>query len=729
MDGNRSDARNGSARGAALIDLLRTAARLDRTQSDPIVSARNALGVALPLVIGAIAGNAAIGLPATIGALQTAFADRPGPYRLRLLRMATTAATAGLTSTLAVVCSRSAPASALLLLVVGFLAGLALAGGPSAAQVGVAATAAALLLGHQSQRPDVALHVGLLVAAGGGVQVLLAIAAWPLGRHRPERLALGGLYRAMAQTARRPPGSGSGPPLGDQLAAVRLTLYGLGHDHGPSVEAYRVLLDESERVRREVLGLGAYLERLADDGDLDAAGAVREVLGGCAVVLEEIASALVHGRAVDPDVLAPVRAKVARALQVLDQFPPAGFGLTRLAAAARVRSVAGQLRAAVGAALVGASEGSAREGTTRDGAHDISAGVRLRAPMTIVRANLAADSALLRHAIRLGVLVAAADFTVREIGVDRGYWVPLTVLVVLRPDFAATFQRSAMRVIGTTVGLLLATALVHWIPGGQWYSIALVTVFFFGMRLAGPGNLALTAVCLAALVVVLLALAGIAPHTTVTLRGLDTAVGGALALIATLLWPAWERQRVVSRLAQLLSGYRGYTLAVADLTWDPDRIQRTRGLARLVRMNAQASVDRARSEPVGGQAEVELAEAVLVHTHRYIHAVLTIEALRAVLRQTRAVPELTTLLDECAQVLDRCEMSLRTAVPPRPEPRLRTVQNELAMHLTARPEAAGGVESAAVLIDATDRIANSLDTLISELRRQLPARAVLASRQ
>ena len=84
-----------SSRGAAVVALLRDAARLDRTQSDPVVSLRNAIGVAAPLAIGILSGGIAQGLASTVGALQAAFADRPGPYRLRILRMLGTALAAG----------------------------------------------------------------------------------------------------------------------------------------------------------------------------------------------------------------------------------------------------------------------------------------------------------------------------------------------------------------------------------------------------------------------------------------------------------------------------------------------------------------------------------------------------------------------------------------------------------------------------------------------------------
>src|SRR4051812_17337248 len=114
--------RSATARaGSSLAGLLRDAARLDRTQSDPVVAGRNAVGVAVPLAAGTIAGSAAVGLAMTIGALQTAFADRPGPYRLRALRMLGTALAAAIATTLAVALSRSDAGEVALLAVLAFV--------------------------------------------------------------------------------------------------------------------------------------------------------------------------------------------------------------------------------------------------------------------------------------------------------------------------------------------------------------------------------------------------------------------------------------------------------------------------------------------------------------------------------------------------------------------------------------------------------------------------------
>jgi uncharacterized membrane protein YccC len=709
-----------TSRGA-LAELIRSAARLDRTQSDPIVSARNAVGVVLPLALGAATGHPAYGVAATIGAMQTAFADRPGPYRLRILRMLVTAGAAGITSWLATLFSHRDGASAALILVIAFGAGLLLATGPSGSQVGVAATAAALVLGHNPQSASAAAGVGVLVFAGGAMQSLLAIAAWPLGRHSPERRALAGLYAEMAGMARRPSSTAEGPPLGVTLATVRQTLYGLGHDHGPSVEAYRVLLDEAERIRGEVLALSGLIERLTGEGATASAASLRTALDASGVVLDEISRALLTGRDVDVALLGPARNAIQAAHSILQPGPasptsPDLTPATQRLAARRLRSLSGQLRAAVDTARTGAGEGRQEEpgASVTDGP-----AARLRDPFAVVRANLSLDSAVLRHAARLAILVASVDLITRLLGFGRGYWIALTILVVLRPDFASTFQRAAMRITGTVIGLLLATVLVHWIPLGLAVPIILVGLFFFGMRFAGPGNLLLSAMSLSALVVVLLSIAGQPPHLTVLPRAVDTVIGGALALMAVLLGPVWERNLLPVRIGDLLADYRGYLLAVTDPKTSAGSLQRARVRARLARSNAQASVDRARSDPVSGQAAIAVADAALAHTHRFVHAVMNLEA---ELPAGERLPQLVQLLDAAAVVLDLCQVAVHDVRPPRSVPRLRPLQSMLVEVLERDPHKGGATLTVAAIEDSTDRIANSLDTLAYELKRQLGAR-------
>jgi uncharacterized membrane protein YccC len=418
-------------------------------------------------------------------------------------------------------------------------------------------------------------------------------------------------------------------------------------------------------------------------------------------------------------VLERVHEQIQHTVRRLADSSEAPGELTRRAAAARLRALAGQLRAAVESTRTGASEG--RGGEPRE----LRGAALLRDPVAILRANLTPDSAIVRHAVRVAVLVAGSDLVVRLAGFDRGYWVSLTLLVVLRPDFGTTLQRSVLRTVGTIVGLLVATVLVHYVPGGQWWQVALVLIFAFGMRLAGPGNIGLTAVSLSALVVIMLEIQGTSAHTTLLDRAVATAIGGALALVAALALPSWERQFVPRRLGALLTAYQDYLAAVADPAADQDRLNRARAASRRARTDAQASVDRARAEPVRGHDQVELGQTVLAHTHRFIHAVLAVDAVRDAARA--GPPEVMSFLTAAGAALGSAADAITSGVPPRSVPRLRPLHEELTERLEADPDLLAGPATAAVIVEATDRITNSVDTLHSELRRQLGGTPALAS--
>ena len=87
---------------------------------------------------------------------------------------------------------------------------------------------------------------------------------------------------------------------------------------------------------------------------------------------------------------------------------------------------------------------------------------------TAIAANLRLDSVALRHALRWGIAlgVGVAAYHALDLG-QHGYWVPLTVLFVLRPSYGETLDRIAMRGAGTVLGLLIATPLAELIGGAD----------------------------------------------------------------------------------------------------------------------------------------------------------------------------------------------------------------------------------------------------------------------
>jgi hypothetical protein len=85
-----------------------------------------------------------------------------------------------------------------------------------------------------------------------------------------------------------------------------------------------------------------------------------------------------------------------------------------------------------------------------------------------LRANFNLRSPVARHAIRYGAALALGVAIYRIAGMKvHGYWIPLTILFVLRPERDETDRRLVLRFVGTCAGLGLATGLAFAFDGAK----------------------------------------------------------------------------------------------------------------------------------------------------------------------------------------------------------------------------------------------------------------------
>ncbi|MGH8184437.1 MAG: FUSC family membrane protein, partial [Rhodanobacteraceae bacterium] len=154
------------------------------------VALRNTAAIVLPLAVGTLTGHLLAGLGVSAGALNTMFADQPGPYRLRLRRMLLTALAAGVAAFVGSVLGQWPVALLLAAALWGFGAGLLVAIDAHVTRVGLTSLILLVIMGAEPHVAREAWPAAVLIFAGGVLQTLFAIAAWPLQRYRPERLAL-----------------------------------------------------------------------------------------------------------------------------------------------------------------------------------------------------------------------------------------------------------------------------------------------------------------------------------------------------------------------------------------------------------------------------------------------------------------------------------------------------------------------------------------------------------
>jgi MFS family permease len=157
-----------------------------------------------------------------------------------------------------------------------------------------------------------------------------------------------------------------------------------------------------------------------------------------------------------------------------------------------------------------------------------------RGPLRQFRANLTFRSIIFRHALRLAVAATIAVTLYKFLRLERGYWLIITVLVIVKPVFADTRRRTLERVLGSVVGGALAALLaasVHNVVALNLLLVVFSVLAYSHVR----HNYSLFVVFLTPFVVLMIETVEPTGWRIALTRIFDTALGGAIALAVSYL--------------------------------------------------------------------------------------------------------------------------------------------------------------------------------------------------
>lgn len=604
---------------------------VDRSKIHVAQALRNTLGVVAPLIAGHLMGMPRGGLAMASGALNVSYSDGSDPYEQRAKRMLASTVWCSIAVLLGGLTAHNNAASVLVATAWAFIAGMLVALGTAAADVGVISTVVLVVYAAQPLTPRQAFEAAGLALCGGLLQILLSVALWPVQRYEPERRSLAALYSELARIATHP-SVATATPLGTkEIVQAHEALANLASDMSLPALRYRSLLSQAERIRLSLVTLARLRHRLTRENAFHPAiAALDQYRENAGHLLDAVAQSLSSGR--EPGLAADrlvLGLALAQKLAVDDASASQTFSHAVLRDMKfQVDALGGQLRAVIELARNATPQG-AEAFEKREAAQPLW--LRFTSRLATLRANLNLESVVFRHALRLMLCVALGDAFGRVLHPYRAYWVPMTIVLVLKPEFAVTFSRGVLRIAGTLIGLLLATALFHYLPIHTATEIALIGLFTFLMRWVGPANYGIFGVTISALVVLLISITGIAPKEVINARAVNTVVGGIFALAAYAAWPSWERNRLPELFGALFDAYRRSFAAITAELLEPGPTsarerERTRQAARTARTNLETSLERLAVEPAVTQEQIAQANGMLASSHRFAHAMMALEA-------------------------------------------------------------------------------------------------------
>ena len=157
-----------------------------------------------------------------------------------------------------------------------------------------------------------------------------------------------------------------------------------------------------------------------------------------------------------------------------------------------------------------------------------------------------------RYALRSAIAATLALFIYKWFHIDHGYWLPFSVMIVIQPYFGATFKRGRDRIVGTLLGGITGSLLLH-LPTGLHIKEVILFLTFILMVYYIKKRYSV-AVFIITLNLVLLFNIEMAYNDKIMLtRALCTIGGSLLAVISGFaLLPTWDKKWLPAHLADAI---------------------------------------------------------------------------------------------------------------------------------------------------------------------------------
>ncbi|WP_417941800.1 FUSC family membrane protein [Flavobacterium sp. RS13.1] len=249
-------------------------------------------------------------------------------------------------------------------------------------------------------------------------------------------------------------------------------------------------------------------------------------------------------------------------------------------------------------------------------------------PLRTLIENLSFSSSIFRHSVRLTITILIGFIVGKFLPFQNVYWILLTIVVIMRPGYGLTKERSYNRIFGTLLGGLLAFGIVSVVQNHVVLSIFSIICMLLGISFA-QANYKISATFVTMYVVFIYGI--LVPNVVevIQFRILDSLVGAILAFIANqFLWPAWEFINTPIHIENSIRANRTYLMEIADFYNKKGEVPTSYRLARknvfIEIGNLMTSFQRMMQEPKSKQKTLPLVNKLVVLNHSLLSALASL---------------------------------------------------------------------------------------------------------
>lgn len=275
--------------------------------------------------------------------------------------------------------------------------------------------------------------------------------------------------------------------------------------------------------------------------------------------------------------------------------------------------------------------------------------------LNVLSQNFSLSSTMFRHSLRLAIAVVSAYLIGHFFHIQNTYWILLTIIVIMRPSYGLTKERSKDRIIGTLIGAAIAVPIVILSQSMVLYAILAFVSLILAFSLIQQ-NYKSAAALITISIIFVYTLINPNAFEVIQFRVIDTIIGSAIAVLANyIILPSWEADNLKQVLVNALKMNRGYLLATRDLYLDRSEHKLAYNVARkeafLAISNLNAAFQRLSQDPKSKQREFQLIYEIVTLNQTMISAIASIGNFISNHKTTAASEEFNILVKRIANTL------------------------------------------------------------------------------
>jgi uncharacterized membrane protein (TIGR01666 family) len=356
-------------------------------------------------------------------------------------------------------------------------------------------------------------------------------------------------------------------------------------------------------------------------------------------------------------------------------------------------------------------------------------------PFSTLKESLSFSSTIFRHSLRLTVTIAIAFIIGAIFPLQNVYWILLTVIVIMRPGYGLTKERSYKRIAGTALGAVIAFAIL--LVTNNPYIIATLSIICILLAYTYTVTHYLTGATFVTIYVIFL-YSMLNPNimNVIQYRVIDTVLGAALAFAASyFFWPTWEFKSVPLFIRKAIEANRTYLNEISILYNKKDGATLNYKLARKSAFievgNLMSSYQRMTQDPKSKQKQQQQVYKLAVLNHTLLSSLASLGTYIQSHKTTKASEAFNVVVNTIIRNLDNAIAMLNmeseiTGVNPEGEDvamRFTELKNIRArelqeIHVTEEEEFRLKMEEAQLVIEQLVWL-NSISEKIVKTTRQL----------